>query len=234
MNCVLEHNGNDSLLYAVDFVGAYTRGATPDEALSKMYGEVLSYCAWARIPFEDSETVTVIQKKQSTLQIADADSDVLFESEKAPLTESEYIRLKHLALRSASDFQKLYESVKDKHHSSLPSRSCFYGKLPRTAQEMYEHTKSVNAYYFGEIGVDCDNEGDILSCRERGFALLEKTPDYLQNPVIDGSYGELWSLRKMLRRFIWHDRIHARAMYRMALKTFGENGVKNVFHFTER
>ena len=26
INCVWEHNGSDTLLYAVDFVGAYTRG----------------------------------------------------------------------------------------------------------------------------------------------------------------------------------------------------------------
>ena len=28
---------------------------------------------------------------------------------------------------------------------------------------MYEHTKNVNAYYFGEIGVEADNEGDFSS-----------------------------------------------------------------------
>lgn len=35
---------------------------------------------------------------------------------------------------------------------------------------------------------------------------------------------------KMLRRFIWHDRIHAKAMYRMAVRTFG-SGIPNIFHF---
>ena len=37
--------------------------------------------------------------------------------------------------------------------------------------------------------------------------------DFLENVVVAGSYGEDWSLRKVLRRFIWHDRIHAKAMY---------------------
>lgn len=96
---------------------------------------------------------------------------------------------------------------------------------------MYEHTKNVNGYYFGEIGVSADNEGNILECRERGFASLEKRPDFLNNTVYLGSYDEEWSLRKVLRRFIWHDRIHARAMYRMAIKTFGDNAVPNVFIF---
>lgn len=44
-----------------------------------------------------------------------------------------------------------------------------------------------------------------------------------------GSYNEEWSLRKVLRRFIWHDRIHAKAMYKMAVKAFGIASVQNIF-----
>ena len=46
-----------------------------------------------------------------------------------------------------------------------------------------------------------------------------------------GSFDEEWSLRKVLRRFIWHDRIHGKAMYRMAVKTFGQDSVPDVFRF---
>ena len=30
--------------------------------------------------------------------------------------------------------------------------------------------------------------------------------------------GELWTETKVLRRFLWHDRIHAKALYRHGLK----------------
>ena len=96
---------------------------------------------------------------------------------------------------------------------------------------MYVHTKNVNEYYFAEILVDTDNDGSIYECRARGFAALEAKPDFLQNTVIEGSYGEDWSLRKVLRRFIWHDRIHAKAMYRMAVKLFGAENIQNPFCF---
>lgn len=78
--------------------------------------------------------------------------------------------------------------------------------------------------------METDHEGTILECRQRGFALLEQQTDFLKNQVFLGSYGEEWSLRKVLRRFIWHDRIHAKAMYRMAVKTFGD-GIRNAFQF---
>lgn len=111
----------------------------------------------------------------------------------------------------------------------MPLRKTFYGDVPCTAEEMYLHTKNVNNYYFGEIGIEADNEGTIYECRKRGFECLERTPDFLSGRLQEGSYGEMWSVRKVLRRFIWHDRTHAKAMWKMAKKTFGESESENVF-----
>ncbi|MCI8462336.1 MAG: hypothetical protein HFG25_05240 [Lachnospiraceae bacterium] len=231
IRCVWEHNGNDSILYANNFVGAFTRGESKDIALQKMAGEVASYLEWKGEAVPDSLEAMITQEKASALTISDADSDVLFEEEKEPLSRAEYEELKALALKSAQDFLDLYEAIPDKNKSCLPVRKTFYGQVPRTASEMYEHTKNVNDYYFGEIGVETDHEGTIVDCRQRGFVLLEGQPDFLKNIVSLGSYNEEWSLRKVLRRFIWHDRIHAKAMYRMAVRTFGGD-IPNVFHFT--
>lgn len=230
IQCVWEHNGNDSILYSNNFVGAYTRGETKDIALQKMAKEIESYLEWKGEAVPDSLEAVIVQEKSSTLVISDADSDVLFTEEKKTLSKLEYEELKALALKSAQDFQNLYEAIPDKNRSCLLARKTFYGQVPRTAFEMYEHTKNVNDYYFGEIGVVTDHEGTIVECRRRGFVLLEIQPDFLKNTVYLGSYGEEWSLRKVLRRFIWHDRIHAKAMYRMAVKTFGDS-IPNVFCF---
>ena len=231
INCVWEHNGRDTLLYAVDFVGAYTRGETLEAAVRKMQAEICSYLKWCGKKTATSMDIAIIEEKVSELAICDADSDVLFESEKAPLTAEEYKKLKALALKSAQDFLALYDSVPDKNATAAPERKTFYGQVPRTANEMYEHTKNVNTYYFAEIAVEADHDGNIYECRKRGFEALESNPDFLQNAVTEGSYGEDWSLRKVLRRFIWHDRIHAKAMYRMAIKVFGAEHVVNPFCF---
>lgn len=231
IKCVWEHNGNDTLLYAVDFVGAYTRGESLDAAKEKMPEEIKSYLKWCGGDPAAEINVVITEEKASELCIRDADSDVIFESEKEPLSRSEYEGLKALALKSAKDFLTLYNSVPDKKATVSSERKTFYGQVPRTADEMYEHTKNVNGYYFTEIEVDADNIGDIYECRRRGFEALEAKPDFLQNTVIEGSYGEEWSLRKVLRRFIWHDRIHAKAMYRMATKAFGKESVANPFCF---
>ena len=231
VQCVWEHNGNDSLLYAVNYPGAFTRGSSREEALQKMPVEIDSFLRWAGEPSQSGITLEIVQQKESGLTICDADSDVLFDAEKAALTMPEYRKLKALLLKSAQDFLTQYQAIPEKNKSCLPPRTTFYGQIPRTAVEMYEHTKNVNEYYFGEIGVPADNEGSIVECRARGFSLLECRPDFLDNRVILGSYDEEWTLRKVLRRFIWHDRIHAKAMYRMAIRTFGPDAIPNVFQF---
>lgn len=231
MRFIWEHNGNDTLLYSEECIGAFTRGENLEVAAAKMKAEINAYRAWENQPTLENITVEIVQEKNSNLQIKDADSDVIFDTEKRSLTMEEYLQLKEMVLQSAMDFYKLYLSIPDKKESCLPKRNTFYGSVPRTAQEMYEHTKNVNSYYFGEIGIDSDNEGTIYECRRRGFELLEKTEGFLDNPVFAGSYGEMWSLRKMMRRFLWHDRIHAKAMYRMAVKSFGRDCVENMFGF---
>ena len=231
INCVWEHNGNDTLLYAVNYIGAYTRGESLEIAKAKMPQEIIAYLKWLGEDPSDNIEVVIIGEKTSDLVIKDADSDVLFESEKAPLTADEYEKLKAIALKSAKDFLALYDSIPDKSATAIAERKTFYGQIPRTADEMYVHTKNVTEYYFAEIEVKADNGGTIYECRKRGFEALEAKPDFLQNAVIEGSYGEDWSLRKVLRRFIWHDRIHAKAMYRMAVKMFGMENVANPFCF---
>jgi len=230
-HCVWEHNGADTLLYAIEYPGAFARGSSLDEALSKMPQEIACYLRWIGEDVPAQVKCVVSEEKESQLMIRDADSDVIFETERKPLDRAEYEQLKSIVLRSADDFQKLYDSLPDRHQSCLAARRSFYGQIPRTAQEMYIHTRDVNSYYFGEIGVAADHDGGIAECRRRGFLLLEQQKGFLDNPVLEGSYQELWSLRKMLRRFLWHDRIHAKAMWRMAKCTFPGQVTANPFMF---
>ncbi len=234
IRAIMEYNADGCLLYAENFTGAYARGKDLAEAAAKFPDEIRRYRRWLGEADADGEPceVQVVEKKESRLQVCDADSDVLFHSERAPLSREEYTALRDLALRSAEDFQRLYDSIADKTHTVLSPRKTFYGDVPLTAEAMYAHTQNVNGYYFGEIGVEADNGPDIAACRRAGFAALEAAEGFLRNPVWDGSWGEQWTLRKLCRRFVWHDRIHARAMYRMASRLCGAAKPADPFCFS--
>ena len=221
ISCVWEHKGEDTILWAAEFPGAFARGASLSEALAKLPEDLKDWSVWTGQSAPEEVEPVIVAEIESGLDVRDADSDALLDSERLPLAREEYERLRDMAIRSAEQFLRLYESVPDPDRSANPVRQTFYGAVPRTAREMYGHTKNVNAYYFGEIGVEADNEGDIVDCRRRGFEALEKQPDFLKNPVFEGSWDESWTLRKLLRRFIWHDRLHARALVRMRKRTFG-------------
>ena len=147
LHCVWEHNGGDTLLYAADaeFFGVYARGTSREEALQKISRDAAAYCRWRDVPVPGGFTVEVVQEQESTLQICDADSDVLFDTERPPLTFAEYAALRDRTLRSARDFLALYRAVPDAERSVLPARKTFYGAVPRTAEARYVQTKNVNA-----------------------------------------------------------------------------------------
>lgn len=228
---IVEFNKGGYLLYSETFPGAYTRSSSLEEAMSKLPDEIKKYCIWASVEMNNDVESLIIQEKHSNLKISDADSEVMFDTEKNPLTIEEYNALKKLVIKSAEDFQKLYESIPNKDMTSLQERDSFYGPIPRTAREMYNHTNSVTNYYAGEIGAVIENLDNIIENRIQALKVIEAQENYLQNQVFDGSYGEEWSLRKVLRRFIWHDRIHAKAMYRMAAKLWEQDNIANPFFF---
>ncbi len=230
INLIDEYNEKGHLIHIENFIGAFVRGKTFDDAMSKLGTEITQYCLWLGKKTSVESINYNIIKHYTELAVEDADSDIIFESETLPLTYEEYDALKSLALKSASDFYMLYQSIPNKHDTVLTKRKTFYGEIPVTADEMYIHTKNVNAYYFGEINIDAENAPDIFTCRKKAFSKLELRPDFLRNPVFDGSYGEQWSLRKLLRRFIWHDRIHARAMYKMAVRLCEKECIANPFY----
>ena len=231
VECVWEHNGNDTLLYAGNYPGAYARGESLLAAQEKMSKEILSFVRWRGERADSELKITVVQDYSCALNIRDADSDVLFNSELNPISAEEYFALKQLALKSAEDFQTLYNSIPNRDVALFPERPTFYGMVPNTANQIYLHTKNVNSYYFGEIGIDANNDGTILACRKNGFSRIENNQLFLCNELFHGSYGEDWTLRKVIRRFLWHDRIHAKALYRSAIKLFGEEIIDNAFLF---
>ncbi len=229
---VCEYNEDGYLIYADGLPGAYVRGQTEAQALAKFDGEVRAYLRWCGTKSDTHEPVEaeITQRKLSELRICDADSDILFDSEREELTSAEYEKLKMLALRSARDFNKIFHAIENPDISDRPKRISFYGAVPRTPREMYEHTNKTTAYYAAAFGIDMENTEDIYTNRMLLFSEIEMLDDLLSKRVFTAPDGELWTVRKLLRRLIWHDRIHAKAMWRTATSLWGSS-IPNPFHF---
>lgn len=230
MKAALEYNDKGCLLWSLDCPGAFARGETREEAIAKLPADVEAFCRWAGWKLPDGAVKIIEKKYQPDLQVEDADSDLLLEHERQPLSRGEYEILRDLVMKSAADFDVLYAAVLNPDTPLGEARKTFYGDYPNTARAMYGHTNGVTDYYVGEMGAEVDNLPGFYENRLNGLNALEALPDFLNLPVIEGSYGELWSVRKVLRRFLWHDRIHARAMYRRARILWGDR-ISDPFRF---
>lgn len=230
MKATLEYSDHGCLLWSLDCPGAFARGKSREEAAAKLPADVASFCRWAGWECPSGPVEITEEKYQPNMKVEDADSDMLFESERQPLSQNEYEVLKALVLKSAADFETLYASLPDPDAPLGEERQTFYGDYPHTARAMYDHTNRVTAYYVGEVGAEADNLPGFYENRLAGLTALEQIPHFLSRPAEEGSYGEWWSVRKVMRRFLWHDRIHARAMYRRANAVFGTN-IADSFRF---
>lgn len=231
IQAVVEYNDKGFLIYVDGFPGAFTRGEDKNEALEKLPKEVEIYCRWAGKQYPSNAAVNVIQDEYKDISIEDADSEVIFNSERLPLSGKDYQALKALIFKSTKDVINIFSSIPDKSRPLMQPRETFHGNVPVTAIEMLSHINEVTKYYSMQVGVSIENSQNLLINRELAFLTLEKTPDYLDNKAAIGSFGEEWSLRKVMRRFIWHDRIHIRAMYRRA-NAIWNGKIENPFFFT--
>ena len=221
MRAALEYNNRGCMLFSLDCPGAFARAASREEAVNKLPAEVAAFCRWSGGQTPTGPVCIQEEKYQPELSVEDADGDMIFDQERRIVTETEYLTSRTLILRSARDLDQLYASIPDPDRPLAPPRKTFYGECPNTARKMFEHTNGVTGYYVGELGAQAPIFSSCYETRLAGLAAVENLPDFLNLPVREGSYGEEWSLKKVLRRFLWHDRIHARAMYRRARGIWG-------------
>lgn len=206
-----EHNDKGVLLWAARFPGAFARGKDFEEAAAKMPVVCRQYRLWAGAGCPQSgEKVEVLHEFKTALAVEDADSDALFPEERLPMTMAEYINLKALCLKSARDFMLEYQSIPQK-----------------------EHTNNTLAYYAAGVGIEMDTLPDFVENRQQLLQKLEELPAFLSNRVYTADDKELWTVKKVLRRLLWHDRIHARAMYRRAVSFWSRERIENPFGFSK-
>ena len=69
MKCIWEHNGNDTLLYSAEYIGASTRGKNLDTAIAKMKAEIDAYSLWSGQIAGDFSEIEIVQEKTSTFKL---------------------------------------------------------------------------------------------------------------------------------------------------------------------
>lgn len=215
----LETNGKGFIGFLVELPGAFVRGRNETEALSKVPREVECYLQWLEEPFFPPSRVQVVERHFCELAVEDADSEILLSADRDSLDREEFERLVEIARQSGRTFVSLYDQCRLRNWTDpARDRGTFYGGTPKTIQEVFDHVMNTQRYYVSRIGLPAPLKGAFLDVREscmEGIAEAFRDNGNAKTYYVD---GESWTIKKVLRRFIWHDRIHGKAIMRILVK----------------
>jgi len=219
VSIAFETNWRGYLGYLVELPGAYVRGPTEEEATPKVMSEVMAYLGWLGVKAEEDCKVRVVQKHRGIKTVEDADTEILLDADQGEVTEEEFQTLIDLTRFSAETFAKLYDMAENKDWVDQSAvRKTFYGNRPATAKAIYEHVGRCQFYYLSRMKITNEIDGNFVTSREFCLSRLEKLYRRKNNSLNYEIDHEQWTLKKVLRRFVWHDRIHGKAMTRILEK----------------
>lgn len=237
VSIAFETNEKGYMGFIVELPGAFVRDRTEKEAIAKVNHEVSLYLKWLGIEQEHGYKIQVVQRHKSSLMVEDADNEILLEADKKMMREEEFRNLLDLIQFSGETFLQLYTNTKfEDWIDKARIRKTFYGDNPKTIQEIFDHIKYCQYYYLSGVKIKEEMEGDFMAIRNFCLEKLEALYRKNNNSLVFKADNELWTLKKVLRRFIWHDRIHGKAMTRMLEKQKQLaliNEYDNPFHFME-
>jgi hypothetical protein len=215
----VETNGKGYIGFLVELPGAFVRGRSESELLEKVPGEVRSYLEWLGTPSEHRVQGTIVESHRCKLTVEDADSEILLAADRGQMELDEFRRLAGIVSLSGKTFSSLYNSAQFKDWVD-PSRrrDTFYGKTPSTIREIFDHVKNSQHYYLSRIGLEVAREGSFDEVREEGMVKIRGLFDTQGNSREYRMEGESWTVKKVLRRLVWHDRIHGKAIMRILAK----------------
>ena len=220
LSIAFETNGKGFLGYIVELPGAFVRGSNENEALSKANAEANAYLLWLGHKEEYRFDFSVTQRYKSDLMIEDADSEILLDKDRGILNGEELKALNSLVFLSAETILSLYQNAEFKDWiDERRIRKTFYGENPKTVKEIFDHVNRTQYYYLSRIKLRFpEDETDFLKIRRMCLSEIEKIYHETGNSITYYVDYESWTLKKVLRRFLWHDRIHAKAITRILKK----------------
>ena len=219
ISIAIETNEKGLIGFLVDLPGAFTRGRSETEVLEKAPAEARSYLRWLGTQQTRLGPVKVVERHESRLTVEDADSEILLTADMGTMDQPEFRNLSAIVRKSGETFVSLVESctLKDWVDPSRVRRT-FYGETPSTIQQMFNHVAGTQRYYLSRIRIDIEENESLLSVRKIGLRRIGELLERQGNSETYNIDGESWTIKKVLRRFVWHDRIHGKAITRILAK----------------
>lgn len=223
---VLERGIDDGgyLAWVVDLPGCSVRAPTRDEVVEKVPGAVTSFVTMLAergvpaddLPGGDGLGVRVVDEVETPGAMAEADTDVLLDADRAPLTPGDWARLGRWSDAARAQLLAVLADLEDDALDHHPDGA------PRSVREVLLHLGIVELFYAAwTFDLDStDGVRDFLRWTRDavGRRMADLAADGDERVTAARWSGaerpEEWSARKAARRLIWHDLLHTRGLRR--------------------
>ena len=219
IDAIIEYNTSGALLHFVDFPGAYSRGKDIHTAFLNAYDEIEIYSKWANNPIKNNFEIVIPNTYLANprLNLSNGHSEILIANDKEKFSEETFEKWCALAEYSAECFENLYTAISDKTWN-MPEekKDVFYSHETLTnAEDVYNHVCDCHKKFLEPTGCKCrilkkdgyyDNRKKCISAIKDFYTTCDKAD-------ISKKGKEEWTINKVIRKYIWHDRLHARGLY---------------------
>lgn len=223
------------LAWVHELPGCFARAASRPAVEAKLRPAIEEFCRWLRaageaVPEEPVE-YAIVAEVETPLLSAQADSDVLLEPDRAALDAPSLSRLEAWLRLSRRDLLRTLDRVDTAAWEWKPEGG------PRSVREHLQHLAFVEFMYAAWTFDLRSKDGiaEFLSWTRR--IALDRLRDLARSGdarVTQAAWSgaprpESWTARKALRRLLWHERLHLRAIRRLldrrtAQRSSGGNG----------
>ncbi len=207
-----------TLALILDLPGCFAGGASREEALAQLQQAVADYHAWLRR--HDDYTPEVrgpfVFQVQETFQISyegDYETNSFFAPDAEPATEEDIEWALALLGWQREDVLERVQGLSDEALDWKPADD----PEMLSIRQMLDHIAQAEVWYMGRLDetppsiVVADLPGPTLErlqrVRQAVVMRVQTYPKELRGAIFTHE-GERWSLRKALRRAVWHERDH--------------------------
>lgn len=238
VSAAAEESEAGTILFAFAYPGACGWGPTAADARERLRDDLRSTLDWLAghdlghfLPRDDGPVdvehadIEVTERVRATGDPLQCDTEGFFEVDRRAYADADVTRTATLLAASRRD---LLDAVAGRSARTLDRRLV---EDRRTIREILDHVAVAEHWYATRVDLPVDvpdgwrgyPEGTferLAATRadvERALGVLPDVPAERRSATRDVD-GERWSVRKVLRRLVWHERLHYRQLVRLLPK----------------
>jgi predicted RNase H-like HicB family nuclease len=214
-----EDTDGRSILYALDLPGCYAEGVSEDEAFERF---PLAWASYAELLVTRGDMAPqpperfVIAERFASYVLSDGyEVNALFAPERHPPSRRFIARCQHLLGYSRANLLEAWQAIPADRQDAASAAD------KRTPQQILDHVARAEWWYQSHIAQHAegplrDHSPDSLAqlaCARAALLDWLSTASGEELRIISVS-DEEWSVRKVLRRALWHERTHTAELAR--------------------